>query len=96
MLLWAPGPQPGHHGHEIRNSLHTALNALGMSIPKLIAGTVVIENIFAWPGHGQALRDRHFQRGLPGDSGLCADVVLSNFAVDMITTLMDPRMRQEV
>ncbi|SPZ01224.1 ABC-transporter, permease protein [Proteus mirabilis] len=38
--------------HILRNSLASALTALGMSIPKLIAGTVVIENIFcmAWGG----------------------------------------------
>ncbi|GAB7198892.1 nickel ABC transporter permease subunit NikB [Dickeya oryzae] len=39
--------------HVLVNSLHASLVAIGMSIPKLIAGTVVIENIFAWPGVGR-------------------------------------------
>ena len=36
--------------HIFKNSLQTSITALGMSIPKLIAGTVIVENIFAWPG----------------------------------------------
>lgn len=86
--------------HVLRNSLHTALTALGMSIPKLIAGTVVIENIFAWPGMGRLCVTAIFNRDFPVIQAyvliMAVLFVLSNFAVDMITTLMDPRMRQEV
>ncbi|MDG3045257.1 ABC transporter permease subunit [Bacillus sp. B6(2022)] len=37
----------------MRHALQLAVTALGMSIPKLIAGTVIIENLFAWPGVGR-------------------------------------------
>lgn len=49
-----PGPEPGQSPAMLGVPAHCA-NALGMSIPKLIAGTVVIENIFAWPGMGNGL-----------------------------------------
>lgn len=39
--------------HIFKNSLQSSITALGMSIPKLIAGTVIVENIFAWPGIGR-------------------------------------------
>ena len=71
-----------------------------MSIPKLIAGTVVIENIFAWPGMGRLCVTAIFNRDFPVIQAyvliMAVLFVLSNFAVDMMTTLMDPRMRQEV
>ena len=71
-----------------------------MSIPKLIAGTVVIENIFAWPGMGRLCVTAIFNRDFPVIQAyvliMAVLFVLNNFAVDMITTLMDPRMRQEV
>ncbi|GAB7260238.1 hypothetical protein DaDZ19_19050 [Dickeya ananatis] len=47
------------------NSLHASLVAIGMSIPKLIAGTVVIENIFAWPGVGRLCLSAIFNRDYP-------------------------------
>ena len=51
--------------HIFKNSLQSSLTALGMSIPKLIAGTVVVENIFAWPGVGRVCVDAIFNRDFP-------------------------------
>ena len=39
--------------HVLKNSLQSCVTAIGMSIPQLIAGTIVVENVFAWPGLGK-------------------------------------------
>ena len=38
--------------HILKNSMHTCIVAMGMSIPQMIAGTIVVENVFSWPGLG--------------------------------------------
>lgn len=87
-------------GHVFKNSLYSALTALGMSIPKLIAGTVVIENIFAWPGMGRLCVTAIFNRDIPVIQAyvliMAVLFVVCNFVVDVGTTLIDPRLRQEV
>ncbi len=51
--------------HIFKNSLQTSITALGMSIPKLIAGTVIVENIFAWPGVGRLCVTAIYNRDFP-------------------------------
>ena len=51
--------------HILRNSLHTCFVAIGMSIPQLIAGTIVVENVFAWPGLGTLCIKSIFNRDYP-------------------------------
>ena len=51
--------------HILRNSMHTCFVAIGMSIPQLIAGTIVVENVFAWPGLGTLCIDSIFNRDYP-------------------------------
>ena len=51
--------------HILKNSLHTCIVAIGMSIPQLISGTIVVENVFAWPGLGQLCISSIFNRDYP-------------------------------
>ncbi|MEM8060182.1 ABC transporter permease subunit [Morganella morganii subsp. sibonii] len=78
------------------NSLHTSLIAIGMSIPKLIAGTVVIENIFAWPGIGRLCINAIFGRDYPMIQAyillMALLFLLSNFIVDLLQQYLDPRL----
>ena len=53
--------------HILKNSMHTCIVAIGMSIPQLISGTIVVENVFAWPGLGTLCISRHALP--PRDSG---------------------------
>jgi ABC-type dipeptide/oligopeptide/nickel transport system permease component len=39
--------------HILKNSLQTAVSAFFLAVPGLLAGTVVVENVFAWPGIGR-------------------------------------------
>lgn len=82
-----------------KNSLHSSLTALGMSIAKLIAGTVVIENIFAWPGVGRLCVTAIFNRDFPVIQAyvliMAVLFVVCNLLVDIGIAVMDPRMKQE-
>ncbi|MGJ7134132.1 nickel/cobalt ABC transporter permease [Morganella morganii] len=82
--------------HVLPNSLHTSLIAIGMSIPKLIAGTVVIENIFAWPGIGRLCINAIFGRDYPMIQTyillMALLFLLSNFIVDLLQQYLDPRL----
>lgn len=83
----------------IKHSFHSSLTALGMSIPKLVAGTVVIENIFAWPGIGRLCVDAIFHYDYPIIQAyvllIAVLFVVLNLLVDIVTTVLDPRWGKE-
>ena len=85
--------------HIFKNSLQSSLTALGMSIPKLIAGTVIVENIFAWPGVGRVCVDAIFNRDYPVIQAyillMAVLFVICNLLVDIFSVAIDPRMRKE-
>lgn len=85
--------------HIFKNSLQTSISALGMSIPKLIAGTVIVENIFAWPGIGRLCVSAIFNRDYPTIQAyiliMAILFVVCNLLVDIVTVALDPRMRGE-
>lgn len=84
--------------HVFKNSLHSSLAALGMSIPRMIAGTVVVENIFAWPGIGRLCVNAIFNRDFPVIQAYVLQMavlfVISNLVVDIIISIIDPRIRR--
>lgn len=81
--------------HVLPNSLHTSLVALGMSIPKLLAGTIVIESIFAWPGIGRLCINAIFGRDYPVIQAyiliMAILFLLFNLFSDILQKLLDPR-----
>ncbi|WP_152655473.1 nickel/cobalt ABC transporter permease [Oceanobacillus sp. CFH 90083] len=83
-----------------KNSLQSAITALGMSIPKLIAGTVIVENIFAWPGIGRLSVTAIFNYDYPVIQAyvflMAVLFVVCNLLADIVTAILDPRMRKEV
>lgn len=86
--------------HVLVNALYSPLVALGMSIPKLIAGTLIIENIFAWPGLGRLCVTAIFQRDYPLIQAYVLQMavlfVAGNFLIDMLQLWLDPRLRRGV
>ncbi|PHI30658.1 nickel/cobalt ABC transporter permease [Budvicia aquatica] len=91
-------PEPFIIGkHVLVNSLQSSLVAIGMSIPKLIAGTVVIENIFAWPGIGRLCVGAIFSRDYPIIQAyillMAVLFLLFNFFIDLLQVKIDPRYR---
>lgn len=82
--------------HVLRNSLHSALSAMAMSLPKLMAGTVVIEHIFARPGIGRLCVSAIFNRDYPVIHMyilfMAMLFLVSHFLVDIALAWLDPRM----
>ena len=85
--------------HVLKNSLQSCVTAIGMSIPQLIAGTIVVENVFAWPGLGKLCITSIFNRDYPVIQAyvLLMGVlfVFFNLLFDIIQCAADPRLRQE-
>lgn len=85
--------------HIFKNSLQSSITAMGMSIPKLIAGTVVVESIFAWPGVGRLCVTAIFNHDYPIIQAyvllMAFLFVVFNLLVDIVAALLDPRMRRE-
>jgi peptide/nickel transport system permease protein len=81
--------------HVLPNVLTGALTIGGLLFAGLIAGTVVVENVFAWPGLGTALVQAILARDYPVVQGISLllgfAVVTVNTSVDAALTLIDPR-----
>lgn len=86
--------------HILKNSLHTCIVAIGMSIPQLISGTIVVENVFAWPGLGKLCITSIFNRDYPVIQTYVLLIgvlfVVFNLFFDILQTVADPRLRGEV
>ena len=86
--------------HIFRNALHSSLIALGMSVPKLLAGTVVIENIFAWNGIGRLCIEAILGRDYPMIQGymllMSLLFLIFNWLADWLQMWLDPRLRQSI
>lgn len=81
--------------HLLPNVLTAALTIGGLVFAGLLGGTVIVENVFAWPGLGQRVVDAVFNLDYPVIQGIVLYfgmiVVLINTAVDILLALVDPR-----
>ena len=85
--------------HAFRNALIPVVTVMGIALALLISGTVVVENVFAIKGLGRVLIQSIINRDYPVVQGsiLVVSVILvfTNLAVDILYTLIDPRIRYE-
>ncbi len=83
--------------HAWRNSAGPMLALFGLWLPLLVAGSVFVEAIFAWPGLGTLAYDAIMSRDYPVIMGttllVAATVIAGNFAADLLHRLVDPRLR---
>src|SRR5215468_11246951 len=83
--------------HALRNALLPIVTILGLSLPGLIGGSVIIESIFAIPGMGQLMVQAVFERDYPvimGNLVIVATLTLvANLIADLTYSLVDPRIR---
>src|SRR4029077_19962861 len=81
--------------HALPNTLTPTLTLAGLLLGGLLAGTVLVENIFAWPGLGTTLVQSVAQKDYPTVQAVAvvfgAVVLLANFAVDLALGFIDPR-----
>jgi peptide/nickel transport system permease protein len=85
--------------HAFRNALIPVVTVMGISIALLFSGTVVVENVFAIKGLGRVLIQGIINRDYPVVQGsillVAALLVFANLAVDILYTLIDPRINYE-
>ena len=84
-----------HLRHALPNLLTAALTLGGLLFGGLVAGTVLIESVFAWPGLGATIVGSIAEKDYPVVQGvvlvLGATVLVINLAVDVIVGIVDPR-----
>jgi len=83
--------------HALRNAILPVMTIVGLQVSVVVGGTVVLEQLFSIPGLGSLLLTAINTRDYPVVQGIvllsAVVVVLSNFAVDIAYTLVDPRVR---
>ena len=85
--------------YELRNALAPVITIVGLEIGTLLAGAIVAEIMFAWPGMGRLAVMAIFARDYPLVMGCTlvsgVVVVLGNFVPDVFYMLLDPRVRPQ-
>ena len=85
--------------HALRNAVIPVLTILGLQIGVLLGGAVITESVFAWPGIGKLIVDAIFSRDFPVVQTVlilsAATFVLVNLAVDLLYSVLDPRIRYQ-
>jgi peptide/nickel transport system permease protein len=85
--------------HALRNALVPVLTIMGLQLGQLLAGAIIIENVYFLPGLGRLVFNAIGQRDLPVVRDIvlfmAAAVVVVNFIVDLTYAALDPRIRLE-
>jgi len=85
--------------HAFRNAMIPVLTILGLQIGQLMAGTIIIEQVFFLPGLGRLVYLAINQRDLPVVQAvvlfIACVIVIVNFLVDLMYAFLDPRIRLE-
>jgi peptide/nickel transport system permease protein len=83
--------------HELRNAIIPVLTFAGLLAGAFMNGSVVVENVFAWPGIGKMTLDAVESRDFPVVQGAvimaAIFLIIANLVVDILYVLVDPRMR---
>ncbi len=83
-------------GHVLRNALLPVVTILGVQMGTVLAGSVVIESVFSWPGVGSLLFDSVSSRNYPVVLGIMVlgslVVIAANITVDLVYMWLDPRI----
>ena len=83
--------------HAVKNALIPIVTLIGLQLPILVGGAVIMENIFNLPGLGRLLLDALSERDYPVVSGVnlffATAVIGVNLMIDLIYPYLDPRVR---
>jgi ABC-type dipeptide/oligopeptide/nickel transport system permease component len=84
--------------HALRNALLPIVTLVGITIGTMVAGVILVESVFSWPGLGETIYNAVTARDYPMLQGaflfLALAVILCNLAVDLIYGLLDPRVQR--
>ena len=85
--------------HALRNAMIPVVTVIGLSVGTLLAGAILTETIFSWPGIGKWMVDSISRRDYPVVQGglllIAAIVMVVNLLVDMTYGIINPRIRYE-
>ena len=85
--------------HATRNALIPVVSLIGLQLPILVGGSVIMENIFNLPGLGRLMLDALEIRDYPLVSGInllfATGVVVINLVIDLLYAYLDPRVRHD-
>ena len=96
----AKGLTPGRVNgmHALRNALIPVITVIGLMVGTLMAGAILTETIFSWPGIGKWMVDSIFRRDYPVVQGglllIALIVMVVNLTVDLLYGLINPRIRK--
>ena len=83
--------------HALRNALIPVVTVIGLQVGTLLAGAVLTETLFSWPGIGKWLIDAISRRDYPVVQGgilmIATFVILVNLFVDLLYGVLNPRIR---
>ena len=83
--------------HALRNAMIPVVTTIGLQIGVLMAGAILTETIFSWPGIGKWMVDSIFRRDYPAVQGgllmIAGIVMIVNLVVDLLYGLINPRIR---
>ena len=84
--------------HALRNALIPVITVIGLSVGTLLAGAILTETIFSWPGIGKWMVDSIFRRDYPAVQGglllIAVIVMIVNLTVDVLYGFINPRIRK--
>jgi peptide/nickel transport system permease protein len=85
--------------HAFRNAIIPVMTIVGLQVGDLLAGAIIIENVFHLPGVGRLVFEAIGQRDLPVIQGvvllIAVMIVVINFVMDIAYRYLDPRIRYE-
>ena len=85
--------------HTLRNAMIPILTVAGIQLGQLMAGSIILESVFALPGLGRLALGAITARDLPVVQGVAvfvaSSIVLINFVVDLLYAVLDPRIRYD-
>ena len=84
--------------HALRNALIPVITVIGLSVGTLLAGAILTETIFSWPGIGKWMVDSIFRRDYPVVQGglllIAVMVMIVNLTVDVLYGFINPKIRK--
>jgi len=85
--------------HALRNAIPSVITMLGLQVGHIIGGSVLVENVFAWPGVGNLLNQAISGKDVPMIEGCVIMITFSyafmNLVVDIVYALLDPRVKYQ-
>lgn len=84
--------------HAFRNGILPIVTVFGLNVTDILAGAVLTEIVFGWPGLGRLMYDAMYARDYPLLMGMFVfisiGIIITNMVVDIVYGILDPRVRQ--